>query len=53
MRNYLYNNQRPQERFYCQTPIQVREAALNTNIPKQFPIPENKRIEKYKSNLIA
>lgn len=50
---YFYNNQRPQKRFNYQTPVQVRVAALNTNAPKQYPIPENKRIDKYKSKWIA
>ncbi|MCR5795374.1 MAG: IS3 family transposase [Solobacterium sp.] len=46
-----YNEERLQERFGGQTPEQVREAALlaikQDKQPKDYPIPENKRIEKY------
>lgn len=49
----FYNNERPQERYGCKTPAQVRAEALETDTPIQYPIPENKRIKKYKSKWVA
>ena len=44
----FYNNERLQERFNDMTPMEVRTVALNTtNEPIQYPIKENKRIQKY------
>lgn len=43
----FYNNCRFQNRFNDQTPTEVRNAALNIIDPIQYPIPENKRIQKY------
>ncbi len=53
--NYIdfYNNRRPQERYDCKTPAEVRQEALSTGSAKDFPIPENKRIKKYKENWAA
>lgn len=48
--NYInfYNNERLQERFNDMTPMEVRALALNTaSEPIQYPIKENKRIQKY------
>ena len=45
----FYTEGRPQERFRCMTPGEVRRAALKADKPEQFPIPLNKRIQKYKS----
>ena len=46
-----YNEERLQERFNARTPKHVREAALlalgHNESPEDYPIPENKRIEKY------
>ena len=47
----FYNTERLQERFENQTPMQVRQAALNVEIPHIYPIEENKRIIKYKQHL--
>lgn len=33
--------------------MEVRAAALNAKIPEQFPITENKRIQKYKAKFAA
>lgn len=44
-----YNEERCQARLEYQTPSEVRKAALETDTPKQYPIPRNRRIEKYKS----
>ena len=52
-----YNEERLQERFGGQTPEQVREAALlaikQDKQPEDYPIPENKRIEKYWAGIKA
>lgn len=44
----FYTEERPQDRFDCKTPEEVRREALSGAIPVQYPIAENKRIEKYK-----
>ena len=53
--NYMsfYTNERPQERFGGKTPAQVRKEAMLTDVPKDYPIPENKRIQKYKAKWAA
>lgn len=43
----FYNNSRPQSRYHDQTPNEVRESAITTPEVKQYPIEENKRIQKY------
>ena len=50
---HFYNEERLQERFHGQTPMQVRNAALNTDSPKQYPIPFNPRIAKFKAKFAA
>lgn len=48
--NYInfYNNERLQERFNDMTPMEVRTEALNTSEePTQYPIKENRRVQKY------
>lgn len=47
----FYNNERFQSRFDVQTPMEVREAALKIEVPIQYAIPENKKIQEYKRNL--
>ena len=47
----FYNNNRYQERFNNLTPAEVRQAAMNSITPIQYPIPENKRILAYKAML--
>lgn len=51
MRFYTY--ERPQERFGCMTPGEVRQAALEAAAPEQYPIAKNKRIEKHKAKWCA
>lgn len=53
--NYMkfYAEERPQERFHCQTPSEVRREALSVAKPSQYPIVENKRIEEYKAKWCA
>ena len=43
-----YNNGRYQARFGFKAPAEVRQAALASPEPVQYPIPENRRIQKYK-----
>lgn len=50
---HFYNYERFQERFKTRTPMEVRTAALSTDKPEQFPIAENKRIQRYKSKFTA
>ena len=49
----FYSNDRPQDRYHCKTPLQVRIEALASVEPAQYPIPKNKRIEKYKEKWCA
>lgn len=49
----FYNNVRLQSRFGNKTPMQVREEALASENPTQYPIPENKRIKKFKEKYAA
>ena len=49
----FYAEERPQERFQCQTPREVRRAALSTDALAQYPIPKNKRVQKYKAKWCA
>lgn len=55
IKNYIdyYNNGRYQERFNNLAPMEVRKAALQSEEPIQYPIPENKRIQAYKAELEA
>ena len=49
----FYSNERIQERFKGKTPAEVRAEALVTGTPAQYPIPVNKRIQKYKARYAA
>ena len=49
----FYTTERIQARFDGKTPAQVHEEALATDTPTQYPIPVNKRIQKYKTHYIA
>jgi transposase InsO family protein len=49
----FYNEERPQDRYHCKTPLEVRLEALSSKNPKEYPIPENKRIKKYKEKWCA
>ncbi|SHK29755.1 Integrase core domain-containing protein [Hathewaya proteolytica DSM 3090] len=44
----FYSTERPQDRYHCKTPLEVRMEALHTTVPEQRPIQENKRVKKYK-----
>lgn len=49
----FYAEERPQDRFCCKTPTEVRQDALSAKEPVQYPIAENKRIAAYKSKWCA
>ena len=49
----FYSTERMQERFGGKTPAEVRAEALSTDTPVQYPIPANKRIQKYKARYVA
>lgn len=49
----FYSHERAQSRFRGKTPAEVRAEALTTDTPAQYPIPENKRIQKYKARYAA
>ena len=55
IKDYLrfYAKERIQERYDCKTPLEVRTEALATVDPMEYPIPENKRIKKYKEKWCA
>jgi transposase InsO family protein len=50
---HFYNYERLQERFGNRTPMEVRMEALHSDEPTQYPIPENKRIQKFKEKFSA
>ena len=49
----FYSEERPQDRYQCKTPLEVRMEALSSDEPVKYPIPKNKRIEKYKQKWVA
>ena len=44
----FYRKERPQERYQCKSPLEVRIESLTSDKPTEYPIAKNKRIEKYK-----
>lgn len=49
----FYTEERPQDRYHCKTPAEVRMEALSADNPTAYPIPVNKRIQKYKEKWCA
>lgn len=49
----FYREERPQDRYRCKTPLEVRQEALSSEQPKEYPISDNKRIRKYKEKWCA
>ena len=49
----FYKEERPQDRYHCKTPLEVRTEALASTTPIKYPIAENKRIKKYKEKWCA
>ena len=50
---HFYNYERFQERFNGYSPMETRTKALNSIKPASYPIPVNKRIQKYKRKYAA
>lgn len=44
----FYAEERPQNRYHCKTPLEVRSEALFKKNSISYPIPVNTRIEKYR-----
>lgn len=55
IKDYLrfYSEERPQDRYHCKPPLEVRQEALSCDMPAEYPILENKRINKYKEKWCA
>lgn len=55
IKDYLrfYAEERIQDRYNSKTPLEVRTEALSAVNPTEYPIPENKRIKKYKEKWCA
>ncbi|MGL5675845.1 MAG: IS3 family transposase [Cellulosilyticaceae bacterium] len=49
----FYSTERPQDRYHCKTPLEVRTEALQSGQSQVYPILQNKRIEKYKEKWCA
>ena len=49
----FYSAERPQDRYHCKTPLEVRTEALHAETIQKYPIAQNKRIEKYKEKWSA
>ena len=49
----FYSKERPQERYQCKSPQEVRIEALTSDKPPEYPIAKNRRIEKYKEKWCA
>ncbi|MDE6185729.1 MAG: IS3 family transposase, partial [Lachnospiraceae bacterium] len=49
----FYSEERPQDRYCCKTPAEVRREAFSTDTPAEYSIPINKRIQKYKEKWCA
>lgn len=49
----FYSTERMQERFGGKTPAEVRAEALASDSPEQYPVPVNKKIQKYKAKYAA
>ena len=55
IKDYLrfYSEEHLQDRYHCKTPLEVRQEGLEFGTPTEYPIPENKRINKYKEKWCA
>ena len=50
----FYSKERPQDRYDCKTPSRgASRSVLSSDNPTEYPIPENKRINKYKEKWCA
>lgn len=46
----FYSTKHLQDRYRCKTYLEVRNEAFHSEIIQKYPIPMNKRIEKYNEN---
>ncbi|HHZ06975.1 MAG TPA: alpha/beta fold hydrolase [Clostridiales bacterium] len=44
----FYSTERLQDRYHCKIPLEIRNEALQAKTVQEYPIAQNKRIEKYK-----
>ena len=49
----FYSEEIIQNRYNNKTPLEVRNEFLKNRVQKEYPIPENKRIKKYKEKWCA
>lgn len=49
----FYSEERPQDKYHCKTPLEVRNEAMSSKNPTVYPIAENSRIQKYKAKWVA
>ena len=49
----FYSEERPQDRYHCKTPLEVRTEAFSAEQTTEYLIPRNRRIEKYKARWCA
>ena len=49
----FYSEERPQDRYHCKTPLEVRTEAFSAEQATEYLIPRNRRIEKYKARWCA
>ena len=49
----FYCKERPQDRYQCKPPLEVRIEALTCDKPPEYPIAENKRMKKWKEKWCA
>lgn len=46
----FYSEERPQDRYHCKTPLEVRAEALSTATPQQYLIPKINELKNIKRN---
>ena len=51
--SYTHLDVYKRQRYNCKTPLEVRQEGLASDNPTEYPIPENKRINKYKEKWCA
>ncbi|RGC22047.1 hypothetical protein DWX59_26220 [Enterocloster aldenensis] len=49
----FYSEERPQDRYQCKAPLEVRIEAMACDKPPEYPIAENKRMKKWKEKWCA
>ena len=49
----FYCQERPQSRYDCRTPLEVKNAALTSEHPLSYPIAKNNKIEKVQVKVVC